>query len=994
MVINRFVNHKHMCWVFVFLIALLKNISAQNSGQFVEASQALQIPFTVTQYSTKQGLPQSQVTDIIRKKNGCLIISTANGIVEYNGQEFKSFINDPAYKANIYLRIFWHEKTQQLFGREVDGTTHLIFPQVKELDYGKYGFMVNDSIYTIDANGTIYGADVTNLHFKKLFSTGINKPINLFLSGSAFYISAAQKLYKADYTDKTVKEILNGDYFSYVKQNNYNNSIYALGTKKIYRIDKSGITCVMNLTNYPGVSSNNIDFIDDKETLLATSGGLFHITQEYTDLYDKTSALPSQQIHGVYYNKDENCVFLGTGEKGLLKLQLKNCYSLSVKQGFGANSSLSSIIRTGNGDVLVGETLGNLFKVSVDTVFPYISFKAPYSSLAEINDTIYAGTWGYGLYLIKNKTVVDSIVDRTHLPNVNIHGTYKDKQGNLWVGTSNGVAKGRHYKDLKPYLTGKIKKVIIAFYELKNGSLCIGGSEGVYILNKSGQLIRHLSKSDGIEGKEVRSFYEDTEGKLWIGTYDGGLYCYYKNSLTNINTMKNCMLDRDAFCIVNDDFGYLYLTSNHGLWRILEKDLNDFYHGRKNYLIPFFYGEETGILNTEFNGGFQNNYLKTKYNHLYFPSLQGIIIVAPEEHVFRKLRPCIDNVYVDDTLAASDKHVFERSTYSVQFDYSCVNFLNKYNIYFQYKLEKDGGNENGWSTLQKSQSASFKLLPPGRYTFYLRAIDAFNDSNPTVITYHFEIKPVFYETHWFHLSIALAFLIFTISIARYRIQRHKRKAGEKERYKRQLAELELKALQSQMNPHFIFNSLNSIKYYLSINDQTKADIYLDHFSLLLRDFLQNSDKVFIPVENEIKTLRAYIELEKQRLNPGFDFFMTVPDNVLQCLIPTHVLQPFVENAIKHGIAHSLKKCYIRLTFEMKAETIVCTIEDNGIGRVESAKINQTRQYHVSKGITIVSEKLKTIKEIYGKDITYTIEDISNQPQQITGTRVIIQIPHT
>lgn len=887
----------------------------------------------------------------------------------------------------------WHENSKQLFGQAIDGTTYLIYPEFKKIDKGKFAQIKKDSIYTITENGTIYSADIENLRFSKLFSTGITNAYNLFQSGNFFYISSGNKLYKADITTKAITEIIKGDNFFYLKQNTYNQAIYALGERTVYQIGPVGIKCIVDLKkNQPVVICKDIDFIDDKEFLLGTSKGLFHVTDGYTDLYDKKSALTSQQLHAVYYNKDENCVFLGTGEKGLLKLQLKNCYSLSVTQGFGESSSLSSIIRTSKGDVLVGETLGTLYKVGVDTVFPYISFKAAYSALSEINDTIYAGTWGRGLYLIKNKKIIDSVITRAQLPNFNIHGIYQDKEKDLWVATSRGIAKGKHYKDLKPYLTDKIKGVIISFYELKDGSLCIGGSGGVFILNKERQLVKHLTGSDGIKGKEVRSFYEDKEGKLWIGTYDGGLYCYHNKTLTNIIKIKNCMLDRDAFCIVNDGFGYLYLTSNHGLWRIHEKDLNDFYYGRKKYLIPFFYGEETGILNTEFNGGFQNNYLKTKYNHIYFPSLQGVIIVSPEEYTFRKLTPSIDKVYINDTIINPDTHIFERSTYSVQFDYSCVSFLNKFNIYFQYKLEKEQGDESSWSPLQKTRSASFKLLPPGKYIFYLRAIDAFNDSNPLVVTYPFEIKPMFYETDHFQITVILLFLIITITITRYRIQQHKKKAEEKERYKRQLAELELKALQSQMNPHFIFNSLNSIKYYLSINDQNKADVYLDHFSFLLRDFLENSDKVFIHIDNEIKALTAYIELEKQRLNPSFDFFTDIPENIRQYLIPTHILQPFVENAIKHGIAHSSKKCYIKLTFEMKLNTIVCIIEDNGIGRIESAKINQSRQYHTSKGIAIVSEKLKAIKEIYGFETTYIIEDIGNESEQITGTRVIIQIP--
>lgn len=961
---------------------------AQTSGKLIEQSLSLRIPFTVTQYSTKQGLPQSQVLNIIPKKNGNLLLSTVNGIVEFNGIEFKPVIKDDAYKAHIYTKLMLHEKTGQLFGKELEGPAHLLVPGYKMINKCRASCIQKDSIFCIDTYGNIYAAGVQTLAFTKIAKTHINKPTSLFAAGDVILIGSSQGVVQYNIKNKTHATLLSDVVLDF-KLNPYNKAVYIICSQSIYKKTAAGVNNVCQLNKqYKNIIINDIEFTDEDVCFVATTLGLFRVSGSHTGLYSLKDALPTQYVQSLYYNKAENCLFAGTGDKGLLKLQFKNCYSFSSEQGFSENASLSSVIKTRAGDVLVCAKDG-IYKIDKDTAYLYSRVTGLYASLAEINDTICAGTWGAGIKLIKNNQLAGMLTPPGNLQNGHILSVFQDAEKKIWVGTD-GISRGSCIKNIAPYLPGKINGCSLVFYELKNKNICIGGTKGVFILNKNGEIIKRLSKADGLQGKEVRSFYEDSEGKLWIGTYGGGLYCYYNNQLTGINQLKNAKLDADVFCMAKDNLGYIYITSNHGLWRLKEKDLDDFYNQKLDYLVPFYYGEETGILNTEFNGGFQNNYLKTKAGHFYFPSIQGLVLVKPEKPCFRKRVPGIEQVLVDDTISNFSNKTFKRSTYSIQFDFSSVNLLNKYNVYYQYKLSSD--EHGSWSPLQKSTSVSFKMLPPNSYTFYLRAIDASMDRDPLTVKFEFEILPYFYETTWFKILFAVVFLSLSLLVVRIRMNRYRRKAKEQERIKRELAELELKAVQAQMNPHFIFNSLNSIKHYLFINDTKSADVFIDNFSILLRDFLEYSNKDFITLEKEAEMLASYLALESMRMNPPFRYTIILPAELNKIKIPTLLFQAFAENAVKHGITHASKACEIHIGFKMINGAITGEITDDGIGRKRSGEINQSRIYHTSKGINIVNEKIKIIKATHNIHVEFEIQDRVDADNNPLGTSVTIKIP--
>lgn len=213
-------------------------------------------------------------------------------------------------------------------------------------------------------------------------------------------------------------------------------------------------------------------------------------------------------------------------------------------------------------------------------------------------------------------------------------------------------------------------------------------------------------------------------------------------------------------------------------------------------------------------------------------------------------------------------------------------------------------------------------------------------------------------------------------------------------YEQQLMMLEMKALRSQMNPHFIFNSLNSIRYQIQSGQYKLASDYLLKFSKLLRLTLENSRKDVVTLAEELQLTRLYLEIEGQRFGEGFTYEIQQDEAVDEEAIelPPLLLQPYAENAVKHGLLHSQQQQrYIRIRVSQGPQLGECIleIEDNGIGRQASAAMRaQSGLHHNSVGMQITQERMALFQKKYGHTLTWKIDDLvhNNQPQ---GTRVTI-----
>jgi len=272
-------------------------------------------------------------------------------------------------------------------------------------------------------------------------------------------------------------------------------------------------------------------------------------------------------------------------------------------------------------------------------------------------------------------------------------------------------------------------------------------------------------------------------------------------------------------------------------------------------------------------------------------------------------------------------------------------------------------------------------------------------SKPIQLT--FTIKRPFWQTWWFYVllsSVVLGGFWMYFKRRFTRLENEKTILLEKAQVDKELIFYQLENLRSQMNPHFIFNALNSIQEYIVTNEKANASVYLVKFSKLIRLYLEHSRESEVPLEEEIKALQFYLELEKDRFEDTLNFTIHKEEiiNAKTTKVPSLFIQPYVENAIKHGLLHKKENRIVNISFTQNTHTneLICVVEDNGVGREASAEINKNRrEYHKSFATSANQKRVELINKTRSKKISVAIEDLYDEAQKTLGTRVIIHIPY-
>ncbi len=240
------------------------------------------------------------------------------------------------------------------------------------------------------------------------------------------------------------------------------------------------------------------------------------------------------------------------------------------------------------------------------------------------------------------------------------------------------------------------------------------------------------------------------------------------------------------------------------------------------------------------------------------------------------------------------------------------------------------------------------------------------------------------------IALLAVFTILLINRARYKARQRIQDMNHT------ISELNQTNLRQQMNPHFIFNTLNSIQYYVFQNDKIASNNYMTKFASLIRKTLENSRHTHIPIKEELDALHLYLELEELRFKEKFDWTIRVDDEIdtLAYKIPTMLIQPYVENAITHGLMNKEQgKGYLQVELQLQNDRILCTVEDNGIGRAKAYEIKRGKNgNHLSLGTNITESRLKLVNEIYGTKMAVLYTDLTDENGDPAGTKVEITIP--
>lgn len=1004
-----------------------------------------------------QGLSQNMVNTIMQDHHGFLWFGTWDGLNRFDGYDFRVY-NKFDGMSNTTINTLLQDEDGYIWAGTQDGLNcldpHSHHVQVLKHKPDDFNSLSNNTINHIfqDDEGILWISTIQglnrydrdnnvytryNFHISDADSIRTNW-INKVIQDKNGYLWIATRfgLFKFD-----VSTQLFNPYFHYPDEANSIssddiNEVFEdsrgriwVGTRhglNLYISDEKGFQHFLHSSETPSSLSN-----DEVKAIFEDSrGNLWIGTRDKLNLYlgekgfrhfaysSKSSGLSNSDINCIFED-DMGSIWVGT-YNGVNKLNTgfskfdyyhrdpdnPNTLSSDVVHNIYMDEEGLVWLATSKGVNILDRTSGEYTRLHhmID----------PYTDLADErircihkdrNGYFWIASDRFGLfrYHPRNKRFVHITHEEGNINSINSNNTLwvlEDHLGYIWLGTVRGVnafhpdsmnIRSWVHNPRNPHSISSNQIWII--YEDSKNQLWFGTDNG---LNRyEGETDRFISYSydpddpGSLSANAVYGIQEDHKGLYWIGTMGGGLNCF--NPDTEIFTHfdeTDGLPNNVVYIALEDKNGNLWLSTNWGMSKFNSRTL-EFVN----------YGINDGLQGNEFNGG---AWFHAPDGEMFFGGMDGFNSFIPEaikENItppriviteFKKFNTLLPRVLTDgDTIRLN----YDDNFFSIGF--SALDFTNPDKNKYRFILEN---YDEEWNARDASRRiAEYTRVSPGNYTF--RVVASNNDGywNMDGISLHILILPPWWDTLLFRIIFGA--VIFTIlwSFIYWRIQWIKRKHEVEKRVlaiEKELFDIQQKALQLQMNPHFIFNSLNAIQSFVISNNTDKAIHYLSKFSQLMRLILSNSRETSIPLKEELKAVQHYIDIERLRFDNKFSYRLTVDRDIDQeyIEIPPMILQPYVENAIIHGLIHSQAEGLINIAIKLQGEYLFCTIEDNGIGRRKAQQIKDASGIkRKSRGMVITKERLEILNKQNRDRFAVNVIDLFDEQDKPAGTRVEINI---
>ncbi len=933
-------------------------------------------------YSTNDGLPSATIYSIYQDAKGFLWFTTDSGIVRFDSHSFALYNTDDGLSDN---EVFQMKKDHK-------GRIWLLTLN------GKPCFYYKNKLYNENNSALIRKISSSSLLID-LYEDAQNNCYFVYKYGNIITLTDDNRVIKKNYPNYS---------FAGIWKNK--NALFLLSTTGIYD-DKNKIrNPLFSASNYYRM------FHSGDNNYFSEKNHLYYITAE--NQISSLVALPSEAEILQIFVENPNKIYICT-RKGLYLFEnqkITNC--------FFKNDVISNITKDFEGSYWISTLKKGVFYVP--------SFDVFVDNLNEVNPL---------------KLNCISINKENEIwiggDNNNYYHKYPGKpftKKTFFTDGQTDQIKNIRFFDTNTYIIGK--KTVLKVDAAKKTTDCGFGANDIMIFDRDffiGYSNIFKVKTDYVnsnsvpklDGKELLQkrgtvFAKDFDNNIWIGT-NSGLYKYAKkDSITNWDsklggqqtTISDLYFDGDlpSLFVATASKGLYYFKKDGTVNQISKKQgLNSISCNSIKKIAPDYYlvGTNNGLNSIQFINntckiknlnallGLKNkriNDIEFANSIVYLATDEGLVNfniknITPKKN---RLRCWILNLKNGNTILSPDsRHQLSYHNNNVSIKFVGISYINQNNLTYYYKL--DGQNDT-WSSTKESQ-INYRALDSKKYVFKVYCIDGFGATS-AVQSISFEILAPFWKKTWFIVLCALLLGLSIYAYVKYRLKRQEKQFAlekttiqmerDKANLHREMIELEQKALRLQMNPHFIFNALNTIKGYYSEGDAINASSYISKFSKLLRMLLENTEQT-IPLSTEIEMLQLYINLAQTRYKNKFDYELFVDDhlNTNETAIPTLLLQPIVENAIIHGLAPKESKGILKVYFLKKGTQLECIVEDNGIGR-EASKNSQMHKEYQSKAIEITTERINLFSENIGKSHFEIIDLVSNGIP--SGTRVIVTIP--
>jgi outer membrane protein assembly factor BamB len=665
------------------------------------------------------------------------------------------------------------------------------------------------------------------------------------------------------------------------------------------------------------------------------------------------------------------------------------------------NDNVWALAEDAKGDIYIGNYQGGLHKLDRTTgvIHSYsMNENSPYSLsnprvlalVAGRDGTIWIATRGGGLSRLdpvtgKFSVYLNSDEDTSGFPANTVLSLAQDPEGRIWAGTQEGglalyIPERNKFKTFTHRAgdeTSLSDNNIWAIEFDSKGRLWVGTQGGVNIAENPGENMkfRYFTTRDGLRSNIILGIKEDNEGNIWMSSFSGIAKLDMKTfelSGNPGNQDEFFALFHPLIILFDTDHGLqglefnqgashkgysgtLYFGGNNGLNFFSEKEVKP-----SNFEPPILI---TGmkIFNKEVAVVPVPGYVHQPGTGL---SHEGSNYSMPEKIT------CIEELTL----------TYHESVFS--FEFSSMDYSNPNKNLYAYKMT---GFDENWNFMGTQNTATYTNLDPGEYILSIRGSNSDGIWNTTEKALKITIVPPFWKRTWFiTLSVVIVVLALFLVMRSFFINQQRKARREKE-----LIELQLKTIKSQIDPHFAFNAINTIASFIYTDKPDLTYDYFTRFARMMRNILEDNEKISRLLEEELDFIRNYLDLQKMRFKDKFDYFIRVEDDVPKNIhIPKMIIQSYAENAIKHGLMHLKTGGLLNISICMKGPELRITIEDNGIGREKAALLNpgSTRQ-----GFRIVERTIELYRKLYHTRINQAIEDLYDDSGNPVGTRVTLSV---
>lgn len=958
--------------------------------------------FSYYKYDTKNGLPCNEIYNIFQDSRGYIWISTNHGLVKFDGYRFRTFTIQDGLTENIAFDVA-EDKQGRLWvntflkgvsiGNENGFTGHPKNDETTEIAK-KTGYYIT----SFDERGNwwmgvlrsqssqhevicLSDTSITKYELKRNESEGelfyMSADNVLFLKIKTYNKQLDKKLYE---NFKGVEKIaFTADEFSKIRQ--YEKGTVFGGNDSEYLYYASGkdfLTIAKNTKNivahyqYPGYV-NKLEIIDDEVWVCILSQGVYRYRWEAGKLEQTGYFFQEHTVSDIFKDREDNYWF-STTDAGIFFVP-----SLKVTVVKPDISSLQSVFKVTwlgklNDQLFAGTeksqkvlVMDNADKLDVEKVNP----GGAVTDIVLFNGKTYSNTEVYKNIFHEGRKLDPGII----ATQIKIVKNYPGN--NLLAAGREGVLICDSNFDIK-WMSADIgfSQGVNSMLHVKDSTYYLGTEGGIYILN--GKSIKPLQLDEPIKTKQIKDIkLSGINNELLLATRGTGLMIV-KHGRVNYLTEKEGLASNFCEKILVENDSVYWVATFSGISKVMR-------HSGTN--VPTY-----AIRNYTIKDGLKSNQvsaIELSDDKIWLGTDEGLMYFAPDEieHqrievpvFFNSIRVNGNEISIDSALA------FKHNENNITVGFAALHFRSQGVIRYKVRLKDD----DEW-IITDNNSIQYFGLKPGEYNISVMAEDIAGNYYSQVKSLSFVIHPKFTDTLLFRVSIVLLILLVVSAAVMYYLRTEKIKSGNRI----MLLQSEYRALNYQINPHFIFNIFNSIQYFIVKKNTDKAITYLNSFSNLIRNVVKNAGQTRISVLEECESLREYLGLEQMRLDNRFTFAINIDSNVNveQKLLLPMIIQPIVENSIWHGIPQGDSKCHISISFKLNGKRILCVVEDDGIGLKQQKSVNENPNgKSLSIALENLKERLRIVASLNRSTWNLTITDRSDIDPSLTGTRVVIEFP--